>query len=128
MSTLDLGLLREILTTVWFEPFPQQPYTFFAVAKGDGYLLGARYQEADVHTGEMCRQVTRKWYISPHATKSEIIQTALKLCLTSMEHRTREHFRYKNVAVFGPHFDVDKVYDLCSTEISVHLDLREQQP
>jgi hypothetical protein len=80
----------------------------------DGAKIQGRYIEKDIVTGQDEFQYTRKWLISPYATKSEIIQTAFKLCLTSMEHRTREHFRYKRKAIFGPHFDVDALWEVCN--------------
>jgi hypothetical protein len=82
---------------------------------GSPYLQ-ATYVEADIVSGNPQTQHTRKWQISPHMTKSEIVQTAFKCCLTSMEHRAREHFRYKGAAVYGPHFDVDALRMLCVTK------------
>lgn len=75
------------------------------------YLL--QDSEPDVYTGKDETQFTRKWLISPHATKSEIVQTCFKLCITSMEHRCREHFKYMNTRVFGPHFDIDDLVSIC---------------
>jgi len=75
--------------------------------------LQATYVEPDIVTGEPETQHTRKWQLSEHMTKSEFVQTVFKCCITSMEHRTREHFRYQGHAVFGPHFDVDALLDLC---------------
>lgn len=80
---------------------------FVLLKKGDGYLLQIRYMEKCVDTGKLMEQHGRKWYISPHMTTSEIVQTALKACLTSMEHVTRENFYYKGERIFGPHHDVD---------------------
>lgn len=54
----------------------------------------------------------RKWLISPHMTKSEIVQTAFKACLTAMEHEAREDFRYRGEPVFAPHFDVERLVEL----------------
>jgi len=71
------------------------------------YFLQACYMEPDIVTGELTEQRTRKWLLSEHAVESEIVQTALKLMLTSMEHRTREHFKYKGERVFSPHFDIN---------------------
>ena len=45
--------------------------------------------------------------------KSEIVQTALKCILTSAEHRVREHFKYRGSRVYGPHFDVEALHELC---------------
>ena len=55
----------------------------------------------------------RKWYISPHATKSEVIRTAFKAVLTCEEHETREQFKYNGHAVFSPHIDVDELLKSC---------------
>ena len=56
----------------------------------------------------------RKWDLTYHMTKSEIVQTAFKAVLTAVEHETRENFKYRGEAIFGPHFDVDKLVDLAS--------------
>jgi hypothetical protein len=80
--------------------------TFRAGTMGDGYFLQVVYDEADVATGVMAVQRGRKWYVSKHATESEVVQTALKACITSHEHIVREHFKYEGQAIFGPHWDV----------------------
>lgn len=54
----------------------------------------------------------RKWYVSSHATISEVFQTALKAVLTAEEHEAREHFLVDNKAVFGPHIDIEKLLEL----------------
>lgn len=51
----------------------------------------------------------RKWLLSEHMTKSELVQTAFKAVVTALEHEAREHFLYKGRPVFGPHFDVDEL-------------------
>jgi len=100
MKTVDE--IRKIVSDIDF-----LDRTFVLQQKGDGYLLQIRYFEACVDTGKLMEQHGRKWYISPHATTSEIVQTALKACITSMEHVVREHFTYKGERVFGPHHDVE---------------------
>ena len=77
-----------------------------------GALLRAVYKEADVHSGQPETQKTRKWYISQNSVKSEIVQTALKCVLTSMEHRCREHFTFDGENVYGPHFDCDTLVQM----------------
>nr|WP_315206420.1 hypothetical protein [uncultured Albidiferax sp.] len=47
-------------------------------------------------------------------TPSEVVQTALKCVLTSLEHEARENFKYKGAPIFGPHFDVDDLAVLCA--------------
>jgi len=96
------------------------PYTLRVVERGYEYFLQAEYFEPDSAdpTGPPRLQKTRKWLLSPHATKSEIVQTALKCILTSAEHAVREHFHYRGKRVFGPHYDVDALWDVCDrTEV-----------
>lgn len=80
--------------------------------RGEYYLQG-HYSEPCVEMDIEMVQSTRKWLLSPKMTKSEIVQTAFKCCITSMEHRTREHFKYRGRRVFGPHFDVDALWGIC---------------
>lgn len=86
------------------------------VIDADRIYLQGQYYEPDVETGETKLQKTRKWLLSEHMTKSEIVQTAFKLAITSMEHRTREHFQYKGQRVYSPHYDVDALVELCRME------------
>lgn len=89
-------------------------YTFGVNAspRGEVYLQGY-YPDADIYTGREELQTTRRWLLSPQMTDSEIVQTAFKLCMTSMEHRTREAFKYQGARIFGPHFDVQDLVRLC---------------
>lgn len=103
--------IKQIKKTLLLIDF--KDYTFDAIVDGRGEMyLRASYYEADVATplGPAELQQTRRWLISPKMTKSEIVQTVFKCALTSMEHRTREWFLYKNRAIFGPHFDVDQLH------------------
>lgn len=54
----------------------------------------------------------RKWYVSPHATDSEIVQTALMAVIAAEEHEAREHFLVDGQAIFGPHHDVNALIDI----------------
>ena len=80
----------------------------------NGCFLQVRFQEGDdVWRG-------RKWYISSHACRSEIVQTALLAVLLAEEHEAREKFLYKGKAVFGTHKDVDS---LCAVSHQTRDDL-----
>ena len=101
---------EEVLKNVSFTDY------HFVVAEGHGGVyLRAWYMEKDVYNpeGAMEKQLTRKWLLHPEMTDSEIVQTAFKCCMTSYEHRSREHFLYKGHRVFGPHFDVEDLVKLC---------------
>lgn len=75
-------------------------------------FLRAFYTESDIVTKEPTTQYTRPWQLSRDMVKSELVQTALKCALTSAEHRVREHFLYRGQRIFGPHFDVDALYEI----------------
>ena len=89
-------------------------YTFkIDVSHTGAVYLQATYLEADTVTGTIEEQFTRRWFLSPSMGKSEIVATAFKCILTSMEHRTREWFLYKGKAVYQPHYDVDALHAIC---------------
>ncbi len=90
-------------------------YTFFFRFGARTYLQ-AKFNAKCSKTGEVCAQYTRKWCISREATKSEIVQTAFKCVLTSIEHEARESFLYRGRPVFGPHIHVDELWHACVIE------------
>lgn len=72
------------------------------------------YWETDVEEpGVVKQQFGRSWGIEYDWNRDQVVQTAFKACLTSMEHRTREGFKYKGERVFGPHFNLDDLVELC---------------
>ena len=98
-------------------------YTFVVLEDGRGaWYLQASYHDSDVITGKSELQLTRRWFVSPEMTKSEIVQTAFKCVMTSMEHRAREWFLYRGRSVFGPHYDVDALHAICDDR---HEDKRQ---
>ena len=84
--------------------------------------LQVSFMEEDIETGEISQQRGRKWFLSFHMTKSEIVSTALKAVLTAVEHEAREQFRYKGRMIFGPHFDVDALVEF--SRLKENLDMR----
>ena len=94
-------------------------YTFGIVGDSDAgsesFYLRASFMADDIATKRVTRQHTRKWLLSEHMTPSEVVQTALKCVLTSLEHEARENFKYKGAPIFGPHFDVDDLAVLCAS-------------
>jgi len=80
---------------------------------GNGFYLQHQYPGTDSVTGDNRLCKGRKWYISPHCCKSEIVLTALKAVITNAEHEVREGFKYKDKAIFGPHLNVDNLLEFC---------------
>lgn len=62
---------------------------------------------ADSVTGAPYPWHGRKWRLSPQMTDGEVVQTAFLALMTALEHEAREKFKFRGVAVFGPHFDID---------------------
>jgi hypothetical protein len=107
MTHIEMAtLLRDV-------SFPGYEFGVTYDSRGSIYLQ-ARYLEPDTTTYEPTEQFTRRWLLSPEMTRSEIVQTAFKCVLTSMEHKTREWFHFRGRPVYGPHFDVDALYNLCA--------------
>jgi hypothetical protein len=70
----------------------------------------------DVLTDEPLRWSGRKWRMSMHMTKSEIVQTALKAVLAAEEHEAREHFMFRGRAIFGPHLSIEGLWLLAPNQ------------
>lgn len=102
--------------------FPEYKFLVRIDGRGEIYLQG-EYEEPDTVTGELEKQLTRRWFLSPEMTKSEIVQTVFKCVMTSMEHRVREWFKFEGSPVYCPHFDVDALKKLCDENKFVY---REQ--
>lgn len=103
----EIRRVYEILDRVW---------KFFVGADGSRLYLQVHFSVSA--SGE--HWTGRKWLLSPRMTKSEIVQTAFKAVLTAVEHETRELFTYKGKRIFGPHFDVDALEQICD-----RLDVRK---
>ena len=80
----------------------------------DPTCLYAKFRAPCAEVGALGDQTTRKWQLSQFMTRSEVVQTALKCVLTAIEHEAREQFKYRGWPIFGPHFDVERLADLCA--------------
>ena len=90
-------------------------YLFSVSSAEDDFYLQLHCDEIDIHSGNPSIQQGRQWHISRSASPSQIVQTAFKAVITWVEHDAREHFLYKGEQVFGPHFDIDRLVDLCKS-------------
>jgi hypothetical protein len=88
--------------------------------------LQVEFVAPDLVTGRPETQKGRKWLLSHHMTKSEIVGTCFKAIMTVVEHEVRETFKYKKKAIYGPHFDVDWLTR--SPEFDVRTDAADMQP
>lgn len=97
-------------------------YSFIVGKDGENYYMQALFDApCNNFGGVVTTQSTRKWRLSVHMTKSEVVQTALKLVLTSIEHEAREKFKYRGQPIFGPHYDVDQLVDIVAAGKSMDV-------
>lgn len=106
---MNLSAMREVVAMCHH---PEYEFAVLVDGRGAIYLQG-KYMDRDTTSKEFEQQLTRRWFLSPQATRSEIVQTAFKCVMTSMEHRAREWFTYHGHPVFNPHFNVDALWQLC---------------
>jgi hypothetical protein len=66
----------------------------------------------DTITGKMGLGYGGKAYLSPHATDSELIQTAFGLYKGYWEHEARETFQWRDRRPFGPHISTEALWDV----------------
>lgn len=119
---MNLSRLAAIVAECRFEG-----WQFLVASDGERAYLQVQAEGACSVTGRTMTWRGRKWWLSQHMTKSEIVQTAFKAVMTAVEHETRESFRYRGQPIFGPHFDVDRLAELC-TDQTAHSVREEQQP
>jgi hypothetical protein len=106
-------LSRRVASVLHSVEFPD--HTWHVTEDGDGVRFHARFfAPCNVNGGDPEEQRTRRWGIRPAASDSEIVATAFKCVLTSLEHEAREQFKYRGRAVFGPHMDVDELWKLAA--------------
>ncbi len=87
---------------------------------GEGFYLQVQFEAPDLASvGQNAApeiQRGRKWYVSRHATRGEVIQTAFLAVKTAQEHELREQFTYRGRAIFGPHFDIGTLVAMCDAD------------
>lgn len=80
---------------------------------GDRNYLQVRCWRRDTVTGEYSYGYGGKAYLSPHMVRSEVVQTAFGLYKGYLEHEARESFKYGGRRVYGPHIDVQALWEIC---------------
>ena len=66
-----------------------------------------QFEAPDNDTYDLERQYCRKWYLSKHMTATEIVRTVWKAYEAALMHEAAEKFKYKNVAIYNPHRNVE---------------------
>lgn len=85
-------------------------WTIRLTRKGDGFIVQILFFAMDSDTGEHTEQRCRKWYVSSHATVSEVVRTVYKAGLAALEHEFSETFKYRGVPIYHPHRNVEELH------------------
>jgi hypothetical protein len=98
--------LEDILIDITF-----RDWWFEVQKKGDGFLMQARFMAPDANNPDSgpTLQTCRKWYVSSHSVKAEIVRTAWKAIEAAVLHEAQEEFRYKGKVIYNPHLDPDQL-------------------
>jgi hypothetical protein len=102
--------LMEVIKRVAYPGF--EFTVFMRPTSVPSYYLQISCADACNETGDQIVWKSRKWLLSEHMTDGEIVQTAFKATLAAIEHETRERFTYRDVSVFDPHYDIEKLVEL----------------
>lgn len=98
-------------------------WQFHVEERGENIYLQVRFSEQCLCTKQLSPQAGRKWILSKWMTKSEVVTTAFKAVMTAEEHEIREKFRYRGRMIFGPHFDIEALWE-AAPRIEVRPDPR----
>lgn len=84
-------------------------WEFRVLEKGDGFLVQVRFHAPDSFKpgAEPTLQSCRKWYVSSHASKDEVVRTCWKAIEAAVLHEAQEAFKYRGVPIYNPHLDPD---------------------
>lgn len=97
--------------------FEQHPTVFVALSCYGDVISWLQIRDSALPLGI---NSGRKWNLSPYMVKSEVVQTVWAAYEAWVIHEARESFKYKGVAIFGPHFDADAL-----VEIADRLEVRQ---
>lgn len=101
---LSLYSLLKIVNDVTYKD-----WRFRVMEKGDGFLVQAVFKTSCAKTGKKEKQSCRKWYVSAHSCRAEVVRALYKAVEAGEIHEVQEWFKYKGVAVFNPHLNPEDI-------------------
>lgn len=81
----------------------------------NGFFIWLSSNEKCAYSKELTVQLGRKWFVPDDTKRSEVVQTIFKAVMTWQEHEAREFFKYEGQRIYGPHFKVDELVELCNS-------------
>ena len=83
-------------------------------AERDEHFVQIQCWRMDVITKKEGWGFGGKGWPSPHSTRNEIVQMIFGLYKGYWEHEARENFTYRGRRVYGPHMDVDAIWEVAN--------------
>lgn len=105
--------LKEIISKINYKD-----WEFKTENRKDCFLLQILFwaYDSDHPNQDKELQHCRKWFISRHACKAEVVRTAYKAVLAAEEHEVQENFRYQGARIHNPHLDPDALVRVFENE------------
>lgn len=114
----ELERFRVAVSTIVEDIMSRDGYEL-EVGVDEHVFLRLRVWRLDAVTHVMGWGYSGKAFLNPAQSTSDIVRVAFGLFKGYAEHEEREFFKYKGVAVFGPHQDVEAL-----VEISRRIDIK----
>jgi hypothetical protein len=113
--------MLEIVTNITFNYSHEQWRLILQLDKKSGNrpYIQVIASGVDQHTGKPMDWSGRKWYLSEHMCRNEVVRTAHKAFRAAMEHEVDEMFLYKGVAIYNPHLDPDKLVEFAGNHDNI---------
>lgn len=111
--------MREILNEITYKP----GYSIYLRQDPGEYrfYVQVAFNRPDIVTGKMGTGWSGKRYVSTHMCRSEFIAMCFGTFLALEEHECREYFKWKNRRIYGPHINVDALW-----EAAKHVEIRDE--
>lgn len=108
---ITIKILEEILSHIDAEYQGVKFQVFYGEHEGSIWVQVGT-ERPDTYTGEIAVGKGGKAYLSPHATDDETVKKVFSLCMSYVEHETREGFKYKGRRIFNPHITLEALYSI----------------
>lgn len=118
MTTLNdiRNLLSKIDIVIMGVKFWVQAHVDKKNENGRIYLQAIYYADCQ-KTNEHKEWHGRKFYLSDHMTKDEIVKTAYLAFKLAVEHEVMESFKVNNIILFNPHINFEELLSISHKEI-----------
>lgn len=121
-STTTLAFHERLTRIVGDISLPEQFSVVLGHTPGKGHYVQIKCWRLDVITKQMGYGYGGKAYPSEHASTSELVGMIFGLYKAYCEHEARESFEWRGKRIYGPHIDIEALW-----EVARRVDVRSAQ-